>query len=161
VAARATRWHDRDALSKPAAVTAALATGLLLVAAAGAETSGATANPNPCALVPAAQISSALAIPKPRFKLTTGGFPGQPVLVCTYSWGANTLVIRLISSGTESASGGVRETGMGAHGLLIVSARSTWVAFIKAGWSVWLIATPPQPSHGVVLVGQAAYRNLH
>jgi hypothetical protein len=147
--------------------TCALSAGLMLACAAltpGVADSAASAmtahskNPNPCTYLSVKQINGALGEHKtPSVKRTTGGFPGDPVLVCTYTWGAASLIVRLISSATESESGGTHEPGMGPHGLLIAASSYTQVAFIKAGWSVWLVAKPPVNTHGLVVLGEAIY----
>jgi hypothetical protein len=133
----------------------------LLVLPGATEVSTAVSsatNSNPCSYLSVAQINGELGIKtQPTVKRTTGGFASDPVLVCTYTWGSNSLIVRLISAETESESGGTHEPGMGAHGLLIAASTYTQVAFIKAGWSVWLIAKPPVNTHGLVVLGQTIY----
>ena len=115
-------------------------------------------NPNPCSYLSVGQVNGALGKrTHPTVKLTTGGEPGDPVLVCTYTWGSASLIVRLISALTESESGGTKEPGMGPHGLLITASTYTQVAFIKSGWSVWLVAKPVVSSHGLVVLGQTIY----
>jgi hypothetical protein len=129
-----------------------------LFATASTASIAQTKNPNPCSYLSAKQVDNALGERKvPTVTRTTGGIPGDPVLVCTYAWGAANLIVRLISSATESESGGLKEPGMGRDGLLIAASTYTQVAFIKDGWSVWLVAKPAVSTHGLVVLGQSVY----
>ncbi len=129
---------------------------------AAVGTANATAtNPKPCSLLAPAQVDSALGkTSRPTVKATSGGTSSSPVLVCTYSWPTASLVVRAISAQTESASGGKREAGMGPDGLLIQAATYSWVAFIKNGWSVWLIAKPVVRADGILALGRSAYKRF-
>ena len=146
------------------AVTAAVAAACVPagpVTAAARQTAAVATNPKPCSLLSVAQVDAALGKTRhPSVQATTGGTSSSPVLVCTYSWPSASLVVRAISAGTETASGGEHETGMGPHGLLVQATTYSWVAFIKNGWSVWLIAKPAVKAAAVLALGRSAYKRF-
>jgi hypothetical protein len=155
-------WSARPVISLAVALTgvASLVVGAGPAGGAPSAAVAHAANPNPCALVTAARVALELGMPLPTVARTTVGTPSDPVLVCTYAWGPENMIIRFISDLTETQSGGLHEAGMGPHGLLVAGPTFTQVAFTKGGWSVWLVVNRVVPPTGLVALGRLIYAKV-